>query len=274
MAENQGQGQPQGSQPKGEEKEMKIKVSVDDEQYKRLADERTKLESDLKKAQEDLERAKADKTKTEEEKKAAEDAKKLIEEKAEDLEEKLKLIAAKEFEKKRAVVLDRAKKLFPEEGRFKEIETKTTSPEDLKATEYLLDVVEQNIKEGEERYKKIIDDEKKKIEEEAKKKAGAPAGSAPLNDAQLGKGAGEKKGYDSVEAMVHDLRVREHSSDPSVAAEATQIINELFAKWANAVKKGYGGRLPEGVSYEPKEQPSIKEMTRPKRAIQAEEKTK
>jgi len=274
----------QSQQPPKDEKELNVKVKIDDEAYKRLIEEQKRIEEAKKKLEEELTTIKADKTKSDEAKKAAEDKLLEVQGKAEELEEKLSLIAQKEFEKKRAVVLEKAKTLLgTDESRLKEVESKTATPEDLKATEYMLEVLEKTVKQGEESYKKLLADEKKKMEEELAKKAGTPAGVAPLNTPQV---TGQstptgKTGYDSYEAMIKDLRIREKSSDPQVAAEAKTILDEFFRKWATAVKKQYQGRLPTGISYElseerkeggalKEEQPSIREITRPKKAIQAE----
>jgi vacuolar-type H+-ATPase subunit I/STV1 len=173
------------------------------------------------------------------------------------------MISEKELEKKRAVIKEKAKTLIQDEERVKEIEAKLKDPEQVAATEYMLKVLEDQLKKGEEQYKALIDAEKKKVEEAAKAAASGgapPAGSAPLNAAQTGT---VKTGYDSAEAMVADLRKREHSSDPAIAAEAKIILDELFKKWASAVKSEFNEMR--GFKGEGK-QPTIEELQKKKKS--------
>lgn len=253
MAENQPQNQP----PKQDEKKpQEIKITVDNEQTKNLLDQLKREEEARKKAEADL------KAKTEEQtKEKAEHAK--TKEEAEDYKGKLEMIAEKELDKKRAVVKEKASKLIQDPERIKEIEAKLKDPEQVAATEYMLKVLEDALNKGEEQHKALLDAEKAKIEEAAKAAASGgapPAGSAPLNAAQTG---GAKTGYDSAEAMVADLRKREHSSDPVIAAEAKAILDELFKKWATAVKQEFNemrGFRGEG------KQPTIEELQRKKKS--------
>lgn len=220
------------------------------EQLKREEDARKKAEAELKAKMEEI--AKSDI----EHKKIAEEA--------EDYKGKLEMIAEKELEKKRVIVKEKAKTLIQDPERIKEIEAKLKDPEQVAATEYMLKVLEDALNKGEEQHKTMMEAEKKKAEEAAKAAAASgaqsPAGSAPLNDKQTGTG---KTGYDSAEAMVIDLRKREHSSDPAVAAEAKAILDELFKKWASAVKSEFNEmRGFKGAGT----QPTIEELQRKKKS--------
>ena len=185
---------------------------------------------------------------------------------AEDYKTKLQMIAEQEFEKKKKALIERAKLFIKDEEKLKQIEEEITDPDKLKATEFMLDTLAEALAKGaeEEEKKKKEEEEKKKEgegeseegeEEEGKEKEGAtapasaPAGSAPLTPAQTG--STEKIGeYESYEAMIRDLYRRQRSKDPEEAAEAKAILDELFRKWANAVKKRYEGRLPQGIHVE------------------------
>jgi membrane protein involved in colicin uptake len=251
MAENNGQNQP----PKTDDKKpTEVTVKVDNEQTRILMEQLKREEEARKKAEEELKKIAEEKTKAEADAKAKG-------EEAEDLKGKLEIISEKELEKKRAVIREKAKTLIQDEARVKEISDKLKDPEQVAATEYMLKVLEDTLAKGEEQHKKIIEDERKKAEEAAKAAAGTapPAGSAPLNDAQKG----GKQGYDSAEAMIVDLRKREHSSDPAVAAEAKAILDELFKKWAGAVKKEFNemkGFKGQG------QQPTIEELVKKRKS--------
>lgn len=254
MSENDGQNQPPKEDGK---KPTEVIVKVDNEQTKilmeqlRIAEEaRKKSEAELKAKMEEIAKSDVEHKKTAEE--------------AEDYKGKLEMIAEKELEKKRVIVKEKAKTLIQDPERIKEIETKLKDPEQVAATEYMLKVLEDALNKGEEQHKTMMEAEKKKAEEAAKVVAASgaqpPAGSAPLNDAQKG---GAKTGYDSAEAMVADLRKREHSSDPAVAAEAKAILDELFKKWASAVKSEFNEmRGFKGAGT----QPTIEELQRKKKS--------
>jgi len=181
---------------------------------------------------------------------------------AEDYKTKLQMIAEQEFEKKKKALIERAKQFIKDEEKLKQMEEEITDPDKLKATEFMIDTLAEALAKGaEEEEKKKKEEESKEGEgegeegEEGKEKEGAtapasaPAGSAPLTPAQTG--ATEKTGeYESYEAMIRDLYRRQRSKDPEEAAEAKAILDELFRKWANAVKKRYEGKLPQGIRVE------------------------
>lgn len=259
MSQDGNQGN-QGNQGK----EVKVTVTGDPEGMKTLLETQKRLEAE-KKALEDQMKAIE-----EQRKKAEEDAKKSQDE-AKDLNEKLGLIAQKEFEKKRAEILGKVKTLIQDEGRVKEISDKLTDAEQLKATEYMVQVLEQTISKGEEAHKKLLEDEQKKLKETEDKLAKAtgqavpPSGQAPLNSAQQSTGSGTKgQVYSSYEAMISDLRKKEHSPNPEVAAMAKAALTELFKKWAMAVKSEYK-EMREFTS-EPKEQLPLSEIVKHERA--------
>lgn len=239
----------------GEKKPQEIKVTVDNEQTRNLIDQLKREE----KAREEAEKKLKEMT---EEKMKLETEHKTVNEEKEDYKGKLEMIAEKELNKKREEIKVKAQKIIQDPERVKEIEAKLKDPEQVAATEYILKVLEDTLAKGEEAHAKILSEEKAKAEAAAKAavSGGAPpAGSAPLNDAQTGT---NKTGFDSAEAMVADLRKREHSSDPAVAAEAKTIIDELFKKWASAVKKEYSDMRDfkaQGT------QPTIKELTKKKK---------
>lgn len=255
MASNEGQN---SIPPKeGEKKQAtEVTVKVDNEQTKILIEqlkreEKAKLEAEAK-----LKEMMEDKVKADVEHKKVSDE-------AEDIRGKLEMIAEKELNKKREEIRVKAQKLIQDPERVKEIEARLKDPEQVAATEYMLKVLEDTLAKGEEQHKKLQEEEKAKAEAAAKAAASGgipPAGSAPLNDAQTG---GTKTGYDSAEAMVADLRKREKSSDPAIAAEAKAILNELFKKWASAVKAEYNelkGFKAQGT------QPTIEDLQKKKRS--------
>jgi hypothetical protein len=251
---SQPESKDQGSK-QDEKKTQELHVTVDSEQMKMLLETQRKLEDEKKAA---LEAA----VKAEAEKKAAEEKATKLEEETEDYKGKLDIIAKKEFEKKRTAILDKAKTLIQDEARMKEIEAKLTDPEQLKATEYLISVLDDSLKKGEEAHKIALEAERKKAEEDAK--AGTPpttpAGTMPLSPAQTGSPQG---GYDSVEAMIRDLRKREKSPDPQIAAEAKAILDEMFKKWCFAIKKEYNEMRGFKAEQDEKiKQPSLKEVTK------------
>lgn len=247
---------PPQSTPPQEKKPTEVTVKVDNEQTKILMEQLKLSEETRKKAEADLKTMMEEKTKAEiEHKKVAEEA--------EDYKGKLEIVAEKELEKKRVIIKEKATQLIQDPERIKEIEAKLKDPEQVAATEYMLKVLEDTLKKGEEQHVALLAAEKKKAEDAAKAAATGstpPAGSAPLNDKQTGTG---KVGYDSAEAMVADLRKREHSSDPAIAAEAKAILDELFKKWASAVKSEFNEMR--GFKGEGK-QPTIEELQRKKKS--------
>ena len=226
----QGQGAGQGQKP------TEVHVSVDSEQMKTLLDTQKRLEKEKQDALDAKAKAEADT------KKAVDEADVAKKEAAEN-KEKLDLIAQKEFEKKRAALLEKTKTLIQDPERIKEITEKLSDPEQLMATEYLINILETQIKTTEDAHKKAIEDEQKKSKDlESKLAQGgsgqAAGGTAPLNPAQTGQG-GSPTGYSSYEAMIADLRKKEHSPNPEIAALAKSTLTEMMRKWAMSVKLQY-----------------------------------
>lgn len=247
-----------------EEKPKELIVTVDSKEMERLTREKLELEAKAKELEEKL------KTTTEGKKELEEEISKIKEE-VEDYRSKFEVIAEQELAKKKTALIEKAKAMNLGDERIKELESKITDLETLKLHQYTVDVLEDAMKKGEEAHKKLLEEERKKHEEELKKAkevTGAPAGVAPLAGQTAPKGYKQQQ-FDSFEAMIKDLREREKSANPEIAAEAKVILDEFFKKWASAVKKQAGR-----VIVEPSEQPSIKEMTKPKEAIQAEKKLK
>ena len=274
-----------GSEQKS--KTQKIEVSVNtgniEDLIKRLKeteDKSTKLTEQLEKEMEEKKKVK----KTLEEKTAE----------AEDYEGKLKLIAEEKLNAKRQVIMELAKKYIKDEERLKKIEEKMITPENVQATEFMIETLAKAFTEGAAAHKELTDEEQKKAEEEAKKaaeeakkaaenanktdeekKAEAEAKKAAEKAADpvdKGKGAGQatlaqqsgtttKREYDSNEAMIRDLRKRSRDSDPEVAAEAQAILDELFYRWGKAIIKDYDGRY-KSMRITKKDQPLITDMAK------------
>jgi len=255
--QNTGQGTPQ-----------QVHVTVDSEQMKTLLETQKRLEKEKQDALDAKAKAEAEtKVKTDE----AEAAKK---ESAEN-KEKLDLIAQKEFEKKRAAILEKTKTLIQDPERIKEIEQKLTDPEQLMATEYMMKLLEDQMKLTDDVHKKAIDEEQKKSKDLEAKLAGsggsAAGGTAPLGGPQQ-VGGTPTTGYSSYEAMITDLRKKEHSSNPEVAALAKSALTEMMRKWAMAVKAQY--KEMQGFKSEPKEQLPLSEIIKHERARRQEQEGK
>jgi len=242
----------------------KIEISVDTTSMEAVIERLKKKEEEAAKLSTDLEKAMTEKqslAKTLEEKEAI----------AEDLEAKLTIIAEKEFNAKKAILMDECKKLVKDAERVKKIEEGIKSPEDLKATQFMLETLNAAMKEGAEAHKKLTEEEEKKTAEEAKrleeeKKATSkaePVGTGAGGQATLAQATGTsvRKEYDSHEAMIRDLRRRSHSDDPEEKAIANAILDELFLKWSHAVKLDYEGKRGLG-EMESTTQPSLHDIQR------------
>jgi len=245
---------------------LDVNVRVDNkttEELMRILEEEKKKRLELeKKYKEEAERLKQ----------LEEEAKKKAEE-AEDYRAKLAIIAEKEFEKKKSAILEKAKTVMDEE-RLKQIEEQLTDPEKLKATEFMVDTLIEAMEklekekkpeggegadEGEGAGEGEGENPPKEGEGGEDKEKKPPAGNVPLSSQQT---SGEEGGYESYEAMIKDLYKKKHSADPEEAAEAEAILDELFKKWARAVKKRYEGKIPQGISVEKEKQPPVKAITK------------
>lgn len=287
MPENEQKPQTEQKSTEGK-KEQDIHITVDNEQTKVLAEQLAKAEAAKKEMEEKLKQVEADK-------KVQEEASKKIAEEAEDLKNKLGIIAEKELEKKRKAVVEKATALLQDPERIKEIESKLSTPDGIQAMEYTMNVLEKQIKVGQEQFEQYKTNEQKKAEEAAKKvaedakktaeekaaaekaaeeakKAGqksTPAGSAPLNEAQRGGGAQPTDlmhmKFESYEAMVRYLHEVEQGPDKERAAEAKAALTELLKKWASLVKQNYDtmrGAPTQGFQDAPK----FQDLLRSKRA--------
>lgn len=242
-----------------------VKVTVESDQMKTLIETQKRLEAEKQAAEEAKVKAEADKAKAEAE---AEIAKK----EAAENKERLDLIAQREFEKKRTEILVKAKALLQDPERVKEIESKLTDPEQLMATEYMMKVLESQIKIVEDVHKKALEEEQKKAKEfEEKLKAGGTGGSAAGGTAPfIGTGgSGTPTGYTSYEAMIADLRKKEHSPNPEIAALAKATLTEFMRKWAMAVKMQY--KEMRDFEANPKEQLPVSEIIKHERARRQEQ---
>lgn len=285
MSENKPNDQKPAEQ-KTENKEREIKITVDNEQTKVLAEQLAKAQLEKKEMEERLAKIEADsKTQAEASKKAQEET--------EDLKNKLGIIAEKELEKKRSSVKDKANALLKDPERVKEITDKLSTPEGIAAMEFTMNALEKQMKVGEEQFKSYQEAERKKVEDAAKvaaeakakadaetaeaaKKGGSqskpetPAGSAPLNQAQMQGGNSQPNDlmhmkFDSYEAMVRYLHEVENGSDKERAAEAKVALNMLLQKWASLVKQNYDAmRSAPQTGFE--NQPKFKDLLLSKRA--------
>jgi len=263
-------------------KEKEIHITVDNTETKRLAEELAKAKQEKEEMEKKLKAIEAQKIID------AEASKKLGEE-TEDLKNKLGIIAEKELEKKRNSVKEKATALLKDPERVKEIEAKLSTPEGIAAMEYTMNVLEKQMKVGEDQFKSYQEGERKKAEEAAAKakadadavaKAAAdaaaagkpatppPAGQAPLNAAQMGNPQPTDlmhMKFDSYGAMVRYLQELEKGPDKLRAAEAKAALNELLKKWASLVKKNYDEmRQPPVETSE--NTPTFKELGLSKRA--------
>lgn len=264
------------------EKEREIKITVDNTETKRLAEELAKAQLEKKAMEEKIAKIEADK-------KTQDDAAKKLSEETEDLKNKLGIIAEKELEKKRKSVSEKANAILKDPERVKEITDKLSTPEGIAAMEYTMNVLEKQMKVGEEQFKNYQEAERKKAEEAAAKvktdkeaadKAAAealakgekppapPAGTAPLNAQQMGNTQPNDlmhMKFESYEAMVRYLHEVENGTDKLRAAEAKAALDDLLKKWASLVKKNYDtmrGAPEKGFE----NAPSFQDMLRSKRA--------
>lgn len=263
-----------GSEGSGE-KELNIEVNaiVDPKQLEGLISQIKDKDTEIEKLKKELETTTTDtkgiKTKLEE-----------SESEAEDFRNKLSIIAKQELTKKKAVLMEEAKKFITDKDRLKVIEDGIQGPDDLKPTEFLIETLRDTIAKGVKQHEEV------KAFEEKIKSLGAPDTIKTMEELDAwekdnkasgnvdptrkpssgsltlaGQNAGREDGYDSHAIMVRDLRRRSHSANPEEAATAKSILKELFRKWTVAVKKEYEGKSS-GIKIEKgKEQASLQDIT-------------
>lgn len=267
--------------PTEQPKEKEIKITVDNEQTKILAEQLAKAESSKREMEEKLQKIEADA-------KAQAEASKKAQEETEDLKNKLSIIAEKALDQKRKAVSEKANALLKDPERVKEITDKLSTPDGIAAMEFTMNALEKQMKIGEEQYKQYQEAERKKAEDAAKAaeeaakvaaeaaksgkpqpKPETPAGSAPLNQAQMGQGGQSADlmhmKFGSYEAMVRYLHEVENGPDKEKAAEAKSALTSLLQKWAGLVKQNYDtmrGAPEKGFE----NQPLFKDMLLSKRA--------
>ena len=261
------------SKDDGKEKDLTITATIDTKQMEELMGRLKEKELEAQKLAKELETATEGKTTLQ---KKFDDVKT----EAEDYKNKLSIIAKKKLATKKAAIMEEAKKHIKDEDRLKIIEDGIQTVEDLKATEFLIDTLKNALDEGKKQHENLEDFETRKKTLKAPETVKTPEELAEwekTNKAVIeadptrkpssgtlslaGQTAGNEEGYESEAAMIHDLRKRSHNKDPEIAAEAKQILKEMFRKWTVAVKKEYDGkggkiRIAKGA-----EQPSIREMT-------------
>jgi len=264
---------------------QKIEVSVENKSTEQLIEmlkaeeqKRKDAEALTKKAQEDLQK-KADELEG-------------LKTDSDNYKSKLQIIADKQFIERKTAIEGKAKSLLKDDAKLKAVMDKIKEPADLQATEFMLDTLQGALQTGQAELDKAIKTRKDelvknfpdaKAQIEATKNLdeietlsktlkpadnkGSAAGAVPLSN--QGASGYKSEGYDTHMAMIQDLRKKERSSNPEEAAEAKAILNELFKKWTVAVKKQYGGKMPQGIDIElDKDQPSVKDITGQKDAQQ------
>lgn len=253
------------NQPK--EKEERLRVVVD------RSAEIEALQAELKKITAERETKTVEAEKLMKEKIDLESMKTNMQTEKEDLEAKLKSIAEKEFNAKKTAVFDRVKNTFKEpadEARLKEIEARLNDPEkgpeNLKQTEYMMNILEDSFKKGKEAELTKAKEDKAKAAAETEKKAPTGGETAQLTQTQTGvtppASTDGQPSYDSFEAMIRDLRNRARDpKDPVKQAEAEAILHEFWKKWAKQVKSDWTENTGKNTTnYEPEEQKSVRRV--------------
>lgn len=259
----QKEGADNGGKKSNDVQEVKIKVDTGNMEavLKRLAE----VEERNKKLEEDAKKILEDKKKVE----TSLESEKTLKE---DYESKLKIIGEQKLNEKRKVIMDKAKEVIKDEARLKEIEEGIKNPENLKATESLVDTFYNVLKQGEKEHSEQAKKEKEEMDKKLAEKEGGK-GSVAMTPEMLALEKNNKtaNGYsgetmtEAHRAMVRDLRKQSHSDDPVVAARAKAILDEFVKKWAAAVKTNYDGRVNEMGKIGPsdiKQQPSLREITK------------
>lgn len=247
-----------------DDKTKEIKVTVDTGNIEDLIKRLKEVETERENMSKELATVTAEKGKIEtsfKEKKAE----------ADDYASKLNLVMEEKLNVKRKIIMEEAAKYIKDPERLKKVEEKMKTPEDVKATEFMIETLANAFTEGAETHKKLSEEEQKAADEAVKKaaeakaaeKAADPIGKGGAGQATLDQQSGTKTGqeYDSNDAMIRDLRKRSHSEDPVVKAEAQAILDELYLKWGEAVRKDYDGRY-KAINVERKDQPKVTDMAK------------
>jgi len=189
----------------------------------------------------------------------------------EDYENKLKLVGEKKMAEEKKIIMDKAKEVIKDPEKLKAIEEGIKDPESLKATKEMVQTFSDILAQGEVEHKKLMDKEKDEFDKKLAAQTGGK-GNVGLRPEDLAKekqgGSTDdgKVGYESHAAMIRDLRKKSHSDNPEEAAFAKSALEDLFKKWADAVKKNYEGKAQGGLGEigprNPKEQPSLKDITK------------
>lgn len=258
----------------GKGKEIVVSATIDSTQMEELVGRLKEAEIKLKDT-----KAKLDTSTTGKE--ALQEEFDKLKDEAEDYKNKLTMIGKKKLETKRAAIMEEAKTLIKDEDRLKIIEEGIKTPEDVKATEFLIETLKTTLAEGKKQHEELEDFEKKRKELNApdtvksmeeltewqktnKTSKDADPISKPSSGTLTleGQTANTSEGYDSEAAMIRDLRKRSHDKNPEVAAEAKTILRELFRRWTVAVKKDYDNKMRSGIQVtKGEEQASLRDMT-------------
>ena len=188
----------------------------------------------------------------------------------EDYENKLKLIGEKKMTEEREIIMTKAKEVIKDPAKLKEIEEGIKDPESLKATKVMVQTFVDVLAQGEKEHKDQMDKEKQEFDKKFATQTGGKGNvglrSEDLDKEKVGGVDDGKVGYESHAAMIRDLRKKSHSDNPEEAAFAKSVLEDLFKKWADAVKKNYEGKAQGGLGeigpHNPKEQPSLRDITK------------
>jgi hypothetical protein len=180
----------------------------------------------------------------------------------EDYENKLKLIGEKRMTEGKKIIMDKAREVFKDEAKLKEIEEGIKDPESLKSTENLINQFYTVFKQGEEEHNKILVKEKEDFEKKLNEKSGGK-GFVGLRSEDISneqKNTANKAGYASYPEMIRDLRKKSHSDNPDEAATAQSQIQELLLKWRALAKTGQSLGEFGPDEKDPKKIPSLREV--------------
>jgi len=178
----------------------------------------------------------------------------------------LKKIEDDNFQTQRKTLLEEAKKYIKDEAQLKKIEESTKDIASLQATKTSMEILFDNIKQGQIEHEEILKKERETMEKKLKEQEGG-TGTIPLQDGMKEKELNEfakAKGYDSNQDMIRELRRKQHSDNPEEAALATSQLKDMVAQWASWTKRRFDGQVPQS-EIGPKdinEQPSLRAITK------------
>jgi hypothetical protein len=178
----------------------------------------------------------------------------------------LKKIETDNFNSQRDILLAQAKEYIKDPEKLKKIEESIKDTQSLQATKTSMEILFDNIKQGQKEHEEIMKKEKEEMDKKLKEQEGG-TGTIPLTTEMKEKEMNDYakvKGYDSHKDMIRDLRRKQHSDNPQEAALASSQLSDLLGKWAFAAKANFDGRIPQTElgPKDIKEQPSLREITK------------